>query len=503
MPACPDSRHRGASRSSRPRLRLARLLLAPLLLLATALAGCATGPTTADRPAADGTVQVVIGYQSKTINTVTAGTLLRSLGYFEQRLHALGARTGTTYQVSWQDYSAGAPITAQMLAGKIDIGSMGDYPLLINGSRAAQAADDRTTMISVTGYNLLGALNMVVTRPDSPATGLADLRGKPVSTSVGSAAHGTLVQALRAAGLDPASAVSIQNQDPAVGASALAAGSVAGLAQFVAWPGLLVFQNQAKLVYDGSALGVPTLHGVVVRNAFRSAHADVVEEFLRAQLDATRYLHEHPLDAAQSVAAATGLPAEVVYLYNGANGMVSFDPTIKPVLRDALRADTGFLGSIGNIGPLDVNAFVDDSALRQAYGPGYDAALTDTTNPSRITGTDQSCGIPVTDQRRAGELWLAGEPATHPAATASCLLRAVASARGGGKQVRAAYVSDAATGTRWFADKAWWLRDPAAPPTDRYLPFTTRDGAQRYASTHPGSTPIDFATAVIEAGGQP
>ncbi|MGW2041149.1 hypothetical protein ACWCO4_24320, partial [Streptomyces virginiae] len=29
----------------------------------------------------------------------------------------------------------GAPITAQMTAGKIDIGSMGDFPLLINAAR--------------------------------------------------------------------------------------------------------------------------------------------------------------------------------------------------------------------------------------------------------------------------------------------------------------------------------------------------------------------------------
>ena len=39
-----------------------------------------------------------------------------------------------------------------MIAGKIDIGSMGDYPLLINGSRT-QASAARTELVSVTGYN--------------------------------------------------------------------------------------------------------------------------------------------------------------------------------------------------------------------------------------------------------------------------------------------------------------------------------------------------------------
>jgi NitT/TauT family transport system substrate-binding protein len=44
------------------------------------------------------TVTVTVGYQSKTINTVTAGTLLRSLGYFEKELNSLG--DGKHYKVA-------------------------------------------------------------------------------------------------------------------------------------------------------------------------------------------------------------------------------------------------------------------------------------------------------------------------------------------------------------------------------------------------------------------
>ena len=46
-----------------------------------------------------GVVNVVIGYQSKTINTVTAGTLLRAQGYLEHRLADITTRTGTKYAV--------------------------------------------------------------------------------------------------------------------------------------------------------------------------------------------------------------------------------------------------------------------------------------------------------------------------------------------------------------------------------------------------------------------
>jgi NitT/TauT family transport system substrate-binding protein len=484
--------------SARTRTRW-RPLLAALLLPLTALTACSS---TAGGAGSGDDVTVVVGYQSKTINTVTAGTLLRSLGTFEQRLDALGERTGKTYHVQWEDYPTGAQITAQMLAAKIDIGSMGDYPLLINGSRG-QTGGEHTVMLAVTGYNSLGALNSVVVRPDSPATGLADLRGKPISTSVGSAAHGLLVQALKAEGLDPKTDVSVQNQEPAVGASALASGAVAGLSQFVAWPGLLVFQNQAKLIYDGSALNVPTLHGTVARSTFVDQQPDVTDEFLRAQIDATRYLHEHPVDAAKKVAEATGLPPEVVYLYNGANGIATFDTTIKPAFRDVLKADTAFLSSIGNIAQLDLDTFIDDRPLRRAYGADYDRDAAVTTNPAAITGRDTTCDADVTDPRKAGELWVGDEPATRPAASPTCLLRAVAAARAAGQQVRAAYVADAATGTRWYADHAVWLRDPAAAPTERYLPFTTESGARAFAAAHPGTVGVSYDEAVADAGSRP
>jgi len=122
-------------------------------------------------------VNVVVGYQSKTINTVTAGTLLRAQGYLEHRLDDITKRTGTKFHVVWEDYDTGAPITAQMVAEKIDIGSMGDYPMLINGSKTQANPRAATEIVSVTGYSAKGALNMVVVDPNSPSTTLPDLAG--------------------------------------------------------------------------------------------------------------------------------------------------------------------------------------------------------------------------------------------------------------------------------------------------------------------------------------
>ncbi|WP_174188553.1 ABC transporter substrate-binding protein [Nocardia barduliensis] len=473
-----------------------KVKLAPALLAAAlALTGCSleqTGDTPAD------TVKVVVGYQSKTINTVTAGTLLRAQGYLEQRLRKITESGGAKYQVEWQDYDTGAPITAQMVAEKIDIGSMGDYPLLINGSRTQVNERARTELVSVTGYNPKGALNMVVVPNDSAATGIGDLAGQKISASVGSAGHGTLVQALSRAGIDPAKGVEVLNQQPQVGATALESRQVGALSQFVAWPGLVVFQNKAKLLYDGAELGVPTFHGVVARRAYAADHPEVLQAFLAAQLDATQFLREKPFEAAKIVADGSGLPQEVVYLYNGPGG-TSFDTTLKPSLIAALKGDVAYLKSIGDFAELDIDRFVDDGPLRKAFaetGRDYDRDLANTTNPTRVTGADPVCGTAAENPALAGELWLDGAPTPQPSANPTCLLRAIQAAKAQGKTIRAAYVPDAELGTRWFADKSIWLRDGAA-----YLPFTTAAAAQRYRQAHPSAIAVGYDQAVTEVRG--
>ncbi|MFD0686843.1 ABC transporter substrate-binding protein [Actinomadura fibrosa] len=472
------------------------------LAAAAALIPLAAGCTVAGNASGgDGSDTIVVGYQSKTINTVTAGTLLRSLGAFEKRLKDLGKAEGKSYKVVWQDYDTGAPITAQMLAGKIDIGSMGDYPLLINGSRSqAQGGDAETEWVSVTGYNLRGSLNGVVVSNASKARTLRDLKGKAVSASVGSAGHGTLVQAARKYGLDAAKDLKIENQQPTVGSSALQAGSAAALAQFVAWPGLLVNKGQARLLYDGGALNVPTFHGVVVRKQFAKERTKILEAFLAAQIDATRSLHADPVKAAESVASSTGLPAETVYLYNGAGGVATFDPTIKKDLRAAFVQDVPFLKSIGVIQtPLKVDPFVNDTYIRKVVGASYERDAASTANPAAITGTDAVCKTAVNDPATAGEVWVAGEAKTRPVADPVCLLRNVRALQAEGKKLRAVYIPDATTGTRWFADKDVWVEDPSAKAAQRFKPFATQEAADKYVAAHSGAKVVAYAEAVRRA----
>ncbi|MET7738146.1 ABC transporter substrate-binding protein [Streptomyces sp. NPDC005402] len=473
-------------RTTRPAGR-GRPVLAVLAVLGFGASACGTGSA-----ADSSTVVVDIGYQSKTINTVTAGTLLRERGTFERKLNAMGKANGKHYKVVWQDFPSGPPLTAQMIADKVDIGSMGDYPVLVNGSKTAEFPDAKSELVAVTGYNLRGSLNEVVVPKGSSAQKLSDLRGKVISTSVGSAAHGMLVNALRKNGLS-SDDVKVLNQDPAVGASALQGHQVAALSQFVPWPQLMVFRKQGRLLYDGGSNGVPTFHAVVSRRSYADAHPEVMRAFLESVRDTADYLNQHPLAAAEQVAKITGIEPEVVYLYNGPNGLVTFDPTIKPQLVDALAADLPFLKDLGSVKDLDLNKFVNDSYLRKIYGSSYDTARKKTTSANTLTGQDPVCHKPVANPATASEVWFSGAQSTAVAATPTCLLRQIAAHHG---SVRAAYVPDATNGTRMFTFAATWVLDPAAPADSRLLPFELTADADSYLAGHSGARELSYEAAL-------
>ncbi|AZG47316.1 ABC transporter substrate-binding protein [Gordonia insulae] len=480
-------RRPSAARISR-RGRAALAVGTATLALSSALTGCGMFDSES--------VVVNVGYQSKTINTVNAGTLMRDRGAFEAALDEAGEKSGKKYRVVWQDFSSGAPLTAAMIASHVDIGSMGDYPLLTNGSKTKKYDDAQTDFIATTGYNLRGSLNQVVVPTGSTATGLDDLRGKDVSTSLGSAGDGMLSTALERVGITKDD-VHIANQDPSIGAAAVEGKQVDAFAQFVPWPQLVIFRNQGRLVYDGGDNEVPTFHGVVARHQFSEQHPEVMAAFMQALRETTDHITAQPMQAALRVSEITGIEPEVVYLYNGPNGLVSFDPTIKKQFGPALEKVKAYLVKRGSVSEdFDIASFTDTRHLEKLYGSDYATKTADIGNPSRLTGTDEVCGLPVADPATASEVWFAGQQSTSVAATPSCALRRIADT---GTPVRAAYVPDAVTATKLFADHATWLTDPAAPASRRYLAFATQDGAATYRRSHPTLTEVSYETALSQS----
>lgn len=431
-------------------------------------------------------VVIGIGTQNTTTNTVTGGVVLKELKLLEKHLPKTGKYKDIVFKLDWQNFTSGPPITNGMMAKKLHIGMMGDYPLLVNGATGQSQPGNETQLIAVIAYNAFGSGNGVVVHKDSPFYELADLKGKSVSVPFGSAAHGMLLQAMQTRGWSE-NFWSLSSQSPEVGTTNLQEKKLDGHADFVPFSDLLPFRGFARKIFDGAETKVPTFHGVVVRKDFAEQYPEVVVAYIRALMEANDWLRSNPAAAAAKIEEWTKIEKEVAYLYLGPGGIHTLDPSIKPRWLDAIKIGHEVLTKLNRVKPLDINAWVNESYVKQAFAQlklDY-AAQKQTLANYDITGTDAFCKQPVTRPKEAGEVWLDGAaPAPH--ASALCTLGALGKAQAGGKKVRVAYVYDKALGIKVFADKAFYSMVATDPKKPQIMPFLLKKDAEAHAASSGG-----------------
>src|SRR5258705_10493779 len=113
------------------------------------------------------TLEIGIGTQHTTTNTVTGGIIIKELGLLEKHLPKTGQYKDIKFKIEWQNFTSGPPITNGMMADKIHIGMMGDYPLLVNGATGQQTRNE-VQLGAIIAYNAYGGGEGIVVHKDSP-----------------------------------------------------------------------------------------------------------------------------------------------------------------------------------------------------------------------------------------------------------------------------------------------------------------------------------------------
>ena len=433
---------------------------------------------------ADTTLNIGIGVQNTTTNTVTGGVVLQKLGLLDKFLPKTGKYKDVKYNVSWQNFTSGPPITNGMMAGEIQIGMMGDYPLLVNGA-TGQATGNETQLVAVLAYNEYGSGNGILVNKASPYFDLNDLKGKTVSVPFGSAAHGMLLAALQRRGLK-SDFWHLVSQSPEIGSTNLQEKRIDAHADFVPFPELLPFRGFARKVYDGAETKSPTLHGVVVRKDFAEKYPEVIVGYLKAMMAANDWLRQEPRRAAEKIEDWTKINKEVVYIYLGPDGIMTLDPTIKSKWIDALHVDYGVLSKLNMIKPLDIGKWVNDRYVRSAFkdqGLDYDSQAAKFSGYD-VKGEDPICNTPVTDPKRAGQIWLQDGDIV-PLSSPACTLAGIVKYTKEGKKIDAVYVVDQALGIKVFADAAFFSLS-GIPEHPDVTPFLLKTDATAYAAKNGG-----------------
>jgi NitT/TauT family transport system substrate-binding protein len=428
-------------------------------------------------------IVIGIGTQNTTTNTVTGGVVLKELRLLEKHLPKTGKYKDVTFKLDWQNFTSGPPITNGMMAKKLHIGMMGDYPLLVNGATGQSQPGNETNLVAVIAYNAFGSGNGLVVHKDSPYYELADLKGKNVSVPFGSAAHGMVLQAMQSRGW-PENFWNLSSQSPEVGTTNLQEKKIDGHANFVPFADLLPYRGFARKIFDGAETKVPTFHGVVVRKDFAAQYPEVVVAYIKALMEANAWVRANPAAAAAKIEEWTKIEKEVAYLYLGPGGIHTLDPSIKPRWLDTIKTGHEVLTRLNRVKPLDISAWVDERFVRQAFAESkldYDVQKQTLANYD-ISGTDAVCKLPITRPKESGEVWVEGAAAPTAHASSFCTLVAVNKVQSSGKTVNVAYVYDKALGIKVFADKAFFSLNASDPRKPMVTPFLLKKDAEAHAA---------------------
>ena len=438
------------------------------------------------------TIRVALGTQDTTINCATGGLIVRELKLLEKYLPRDGKYKDVTYDIQWKNFTSGAPLTNEMVAGKLDFGAMADFPGSLNGV-AFQKAGRRSLFITTLSGSTKGSGNGIVVPTSSPAQSIADLKGKTISVPFASTSHGMLLRAIKAQGWNPETDVNIITQAPEVAGPALQTNKIEAHADFVPFTELFPWRGFARKIFDGSQADAPTFHGALVDGEYAEKYPEIVQAYLSASLEADRLFAAEPEKYSELIAKVTGIEAEVNYLFHGPLGLQTRGLTWKPEYRQAVQTSIDTLKLLKRAdGDLDIDKFVTDKYIRAAFvkaGRDYDTELKDYAQLA-LKAKDALTGAEITDVSRVAQIWVKDEPLVRHYASPENALKALAALEKDGKSARVVYAQDRESGIKLFAQQAWFVR----AANGELGAFLSRGAAEKWASAKGGQV-VDFAGA--------
>jgi sulfonate transport system substrate-binding protein len=154
------------------------LLAAGLAGLLALVAACTTNASAGQKPSG-GSSGLVINFGDQQQEDETL-------------LQASGALNGAPYKVNFVEFDSGPLVDAGFAAHRIDVGTMGDLP-------ASLAVKSNLPVVAVAVDLPIGADEFLLAKPG--ITSIAQLRGKPVAYTTGTAEQAFALRALKTAGL--------------------------------------------------------------------------------------------------------------------------------------------------------------------------------------------------------------------------------------------------------------------------------------------------------------
>jgi NitT/TauT family transport system substrate-binding protein len=336
-------------------IRIGALALAAVLGLAACGGGGSKSASTSKTTAASGPVGLRLGY----FPNLTHATALVGLanGIFTRDL-------GSNVMVHTSTFNAGPAAVEAIFSGALDATYVGPNPA-INAFQKSNGAAIRIIAGATSGGAAL-VVKPTITTP-------AQLKGKKIaSPQLGNTQDVALRSWLKKQGLNTTPEgggdVNILPQDNAQTLDTFKSGQIDGAWVPEPWASRLVLEGKGKVLVDEATLWPDKKFlttSLIVRTAYLKDHPDVVANLLKAHVEATDFVTQHPAEAQQIANTAIGqltgktLSAAVVAAA-WKNLLFTWDPLASTLKKEASDAE-----AVGLLKPVDLKTIVDVGPLNK------------------------------------------------------------------------------------------------------------------------------------------
>ncbi len=318
------------------------------LLVTTDLAGAAA---TKDYGKPGEPIELVVGYQPYYTESWT-GVVMRDKQFYEKYLPK-GSKV--TFQVGLQ----GAIIVNGMLAGKVDVGYVGDMPGIVSTSHP-EVRDIRIVSVLGLGFD---QCNIFLTRTDAPTfkepnEALKWLDGKTVAVPKGSCTDRFAQAVFKEKNITPSEYL---NQSIEVITSGFRAKKLDAAVIWEPTASRLIQENLARRVASGASVNERDGGFMVMPQALIEQRPDIVKAWLEAELDAALYFGDskNAMAVAQMAASqTTGFPEKALWASafgqypkseGGTNTRITLAYGFTPEANDLIQKASKFLVEIKSI----------------------------------------------------------------------------------------------------------------------------------------------------------
>ncbi|KKI90488.1 ABC transporter substrate-binding protein [Bacillus sp. SA1-12] len=302
---------------------------------------------------------ITIGYQTPTAQTWGA-LIIKNQGLYEKHLHKL--YPDKEFTINWFDANAGAILNNNMVGGKIQISFLGDMPTLLNAQIGIKQENYNSVFLAFDGKGYDGKNQSIAVPNESKITTIEDLKGKTVSTPIGSSSHRMLLDALEQHQL--VDEVKIVDQSVTVGMQSIEQNKISAHSTWEPYPSLIEGNKIGKLILSGEETKIDYLTAVVANKDWAKKNRNYVVAFLQALNEA------HQIALTDPEKTAKIFQEESKYPYNITLKMaknIRFDSTIYQKDIDTLNGSIDFLTRINRLDEkINLNDFIDESYLLEA-----------------------------------------------------------------------------------------------------------------------------------------